>query len=70
MIIISGHAAFKSDMIDLKNADKITYNETTKEVIATGSIEFTTSCELQLLTPKAENNRLRYTVGENIVYLD
>ncbi|SHI30304.1 hypothetical protein SAMN04488096_1016 [Mesonia phycicola] len=64
-----GNVNFKSDIIELKNADKIVLNNNTNEIIVTGLGEFTIDGAIQI-KDKAEKNILKYTIGERIAYLE
>ena len=65
-----GNVSFKTDIIELENADKIVMNKTTNEIIVTGLrdiIKFDGALHI-----KGENEKkiLKYTIGERIAYLE
>lgn len=64
-----GNVNFKSEIIELKNADKIVLNKNTNEIIVTGLKEFTIDGAIQI-KDKAEKKILKYTIGERIAYLE
>lgn len=64
-----GNVNFKSEIIELKNADKIVLNKKMNEIIVTGLGEFTIDGAIQI-KDKAENKILKYTIGERIAYLE
>jgi len=66
---LCGNASFKTDIIDLKYADKIVFNQTTKEIIATNVGEFNFNGSIQIID-QAEYKTMRYTIGERIAYLE
>ena len=64
-----GNVYFKSEIIELENADKITLNKNTNEIIVAGLKEFTIDGAIQI-KDKAEKKILKYTIGERIAYLE
>ena len=65
----NGNVSFKTDIIELENAEKIVFNQTTKELIVTGLNDFTIDGAIQI-KDKAEKKILRYTIGDKIAYLE
>jgi hypothetical protein len=53
----------------LKYAEKIVFNQTTNEIIATGVGEFAFDSTIQIID-KTEYKTMRYTIGERIAYLE
>ena len=64
-----GNVNFKSEIIELKNADKIVLNKNTNEIIVTGLGEFTIDGAIQI-KDKAEKKILKYTIGERIAFIE
>jgi len=64
-----GNVNFKSEIIEIENADKIVLNKTTNEIIVTGFREFTIDGAIQI-KDKTEKKKLKYTIGERIAYLE
>lgn len=68
-ILLSGAVNFKTETIDIKNADKIVYNTCTKEIVATGVQNFEIKGSVQV----AEQNKrdtLTYRLGDDIAYMN
>ncbi len=65
----SGNVSFKTDIIELKNADKILLNNNTNEIIVSGLSEFTIDGAIQV-SEKAEKKIMRYKIGERIAYVE
>jgi lipopolysaccharide assembly outer membrane protein LptD (OstA) len=63
------NVSFKSDIIEIENADKIVMNKNTNEIIVIGLKDFTIDGAVQI-KDKAEKKILKYTIGERIVYLE
>ncbi|SCY43952.1 hypothetical protein SAMN05192588_2900 [Nonlabens sp. Hel1_33_55] len=65
----SGNVNLKTDLLTIKNAERIIYDNITKQIIATGYEEFSIDGEIQF-SGKGKMKRLRYTLGESIAYLE
>jgi lipopolysaccharide assembly outer membrane protein LptD (OstA) len=65
----NGNVSFRTDIIELKNAEKIVFNQITKELVVTGFNEFAFYGAIQI-KDKAENKILRYTIGEKVAYVE
>jgi lipopolysaccharide assembly outer membrane protein LptD (OstA) len=65
----TGNVSFKTEIIELENAEKIVYNQSTKELIVTGLNDFTIDGAIQI-KDKASKKILRYKIGEKIAYLE
>ncbi|MGY3051971.1 hypothetical protein ACVWYG_000158 [Pedobacter sp. UYEF25] len=63
-----GHANFKSNLLEIKNADKIVSNWETTEVLVTGKFEYLMNGEIQV-KDGGEKKTLRYKIGESIAYI-
>ena len=68
-IELEGNVSFKTDIIELENADRVLYNQTTNELVVTGAQGFTFDGTIQI-TDQAKKKILRYTLGERIAYLE
>jgi len=68
-LVFTGDVTFKTDIIQVEDADKIVYNKNTKKMVITGLDNFVMDGEIHVKN-KAKKNRLRYTVGERIAYMD
>lgn len=68
-IELLGNVSFKTDIIELENADKILLNKETNEIIVSGLAEFTIDGAIQI-SEKAEKKRMRYTIGDRIAYIE
>jgi lipopolysaccharide assembly outer membrane protein LptD (OstA) len=68
-IEFSGNVSFKTDIIELENADKILLNKETNEIIVSGLAEFTIDGAIQI-SEKAEKKIMRYKIGERIAYVE
>jgi len=68
-IELLGNVSFKTDIIELENADKILLNNETNEIIVSGLTEFTIDGTIQI-SQKAEKKIMRYTIGERIAYVE
>ena len=68
-IKLIGNVSFKTDIIELEGAEKITFNQETKELVASGFREFTFDGTLKI-SEDGDKNTLRYKVGESILYLE
>lgn len=70
IIEFSGNVEFKTDLVEFKNADKIVYNNKTKEVIVTGTPVkvFFYGTSLQA-TKNSKKKAFKYKIGEKLVYL-
>lgn len=64
-----GKVDFKTDIIELIEADKIVFNRTTNEIVVTGLKNFIFDGEI-VITGKAEKQILKYTIGEKIAYVE
>src|SRR5690606_8807851 len=64
-----GNVDFKTDIIELIEADKIVFNRTTNEIVVTGLKNFVFDGEI-VITGKAEKQLLKYKIGEKIVYVE
>ncbi len=69
MFEFNGKVSFKTDIIEIENADKIVFNQITKELTVTGLKDFTIDGAIQI-KDKAEKKILTYTIGEKIAYLE
>ncbi|KQC31935.1 hypothetical protein AAU57_00320 [Nonlabens sp. YIK11] len=65
----SGNVNLKTDLLTIKNAKRIIYDEITKQIIATGYIEFSIDGEIRF-SGKGKMKRLRYTLGESVAYIE
>ena len=68
-IELLGNVSFKTDIIELENADKILLNKETNEIIVSGLAEFTIDGAIQI-SEKAEKKIMRYKIGERIAYVE
>lgn len=64
-----GNVSFKTDLLELENADKILYNRTTNEIIVSGLKDFTIDGAIQV-ADNPNKNILRYKIGQKIAYID
>ena len=65
----SGNVNFKTDIIELQNADKIILNKETNEIIVSGTFKYTFDGTIQI-PDNSENKIMRYKIGERIAYLE
>jgi len=68
-LTFTGNVSFKTDIIQVEDADKIVYNQNKKKMVITGLDRFVMDGEVHVKN-KAKKKRLRYTVGERIAYVD
>lgn len=63
-----GNVIVKTDMLDLQ-ADKVIYNESTQEIVATdvASIQFSGAIKIDTNSTK---KKFRYKIGETVAYLE
>ena len=64
-----GNANFKTDIIEVTNADKIVFNKETNEIIVTGLKQYNMVGSIQVIKDSPKNT-LRYTLGERIAYVE
>jgi lipopolysaccharide export system protein LptA len=64
-----GNVKFKTDIIELVNADKIVFNRTTKEIEVTGLRDFSIDGVIQV-KDNTKKRRLKYRIGDNIAYVE
>ena len=64
-----GNVTFENEIIKLENADRIVFNSLSNEIIVSGLKSFSFNGKVQIKN-KAENNILRYKLGEKIVFLE
>src|SRR5690606_2469511 len=69
LLELIGKVDFKTDIIELIEADKIAFNRTTNEIVVTGLKNFVFDGEI-VITGKAEKQILKYTIGEKIAYVE
>jgi hypothetical protein len=65
----NGNVSFKTDIIELENAEKIVFNQFTKELIVTGLNDFSIDGAIEI-KDNAEKKILRYTIGDKTAYLE
>jgi len=65
----SGNVSFKTDIIELKNAEKILLNNETNEITVSGLAEFTIDGAIQI-SEKMEKKIMKYKIGERIAYVE
>ena len=66
---LTGNVSFKTDLLELENAEKILYNKTTNEIIVSGLKHFTIDGAIQV-ADNPNKNTLRYKIGQKIAYLE
>ena len=60
---------FKTDIIEIKNADRIFYDQDKEEIQIRELVEFTFDGALQISARK-KMKKLRYKIGDRIVYIE
>ena len=63
------NVSFKSDMLNVKGAKRVVYNEDTKKVTIYGCKEFTINGKVVCDTKKPKKNIIEYTLGEETAYI-
>lgn len=66
---IIGNVSFKTDIIEIKNAEKIVFDQNTQEILVTGASEFTFDGAIQVDTG-TDMKTVRYKLGEKIAYVE
>ena len=66
---LSGQVDFKTDMLHIENAEKVIFDQTTGEIVATGIKKYSFIGTTQVKN-KAQSKILRYTIGDKIAYLE
>ena len=66
---LTGNVSFKTEIIELENAEKIVFNKSTNEIIVSGLKDFSIDGAIQI-TDKADKKILRYKIGERIAYVE
>lgn len=69
IIQLFGDASFKTDLLEVTHADKIVFNNATKEVLVSSKFDYITKCALNL-NDGSKSKTLRYKIGDDAVYLD
>lgn len=75
LLEFEGNASFKTSIAEAKGADKIVYNHTTKELVVYGYKDFSLYNgkiihKNFMKKDTTGKSILKYTVGENIAYID
>ena len=65
----TGNVNFKTNIIDIVNADKIVYDQNTNEILVTGLSDFSIDGAIEI-TDKAKKRILKYRLGDRIAYLE
>ena len=69
-IELIGNVNFETDIIKLEKADKVVYNQKTKELLATGLRHYVMIDGAVQIDNQAEMKTLRYTIGDRIAYIE
>ena len=64
-----GSVEFKTDLLEIKHADTLLYDQKTDEIVVLGWKEFTFAGALHV-TENTTHQRLRYKLGDTIAYLE
>ena len=70
MLTLNKDACYKDDIIEIKGAEQIIFDQTKKEIVATGSFDFTIDGAIQVTTSDAPLQRLKYKIGETVAYIE
>lgn len=68
-IVMLGNVSFKTEIIELENAETIVYHKETNEIVVSGLKEFKFDGTLEI-TNSAGNKKLRYKIGDKIAYVE
>jgi len=66
---LTGNVSFKTEIIELKNVDKIVFNKLTNEIVVSGLKDFTIDGAIQIYE-KANKKILKYKIGERIAFVE
>ncbi len=68
-LTFNNDACYKDGIIEIKGAEQIIYDRAKKEIIATGTFNFTIDSAVEV-TGDAPLQKLTYKIGETIAYLE
>ena len=63
-----GKVSFKTNSLEIKNADKIVFNNLTKVILVTGKFDYVMSGVINVI-PGGEKKTLKYRLGETTAYI-
>ncbi len=69
---LTGNVHFVTNAIEINNADKVTFNEETKEVIGYGNLKWDMKIPITVSRKKSETRQgiIRYKLGDDKAYLE
>lgn len=69
VVQLFGDANFKTDLLEITHADKIVFNNTTKEVFVIGKFDFLMDGKIRV-KDGSKNKTLRYKIGDHTAYIE